>query len=85
MTLSARELMEAKEATAELLEQLGLENYVFEVEPGEGPWEVHLERPYDGDWQTVAIAVDRDRLLASRSSEAERQSLLADWRQRLDS
>ncbi|MCW8195151.1 hypothetical protein F6455_10170 [Proteobacteria bacterium 005FR1] len=83
MNLSARDLIDAKEATSELLEQLGLDAYIFEVEPNEGPWEVHVECAHSSGWQTVAIAVDRERLLASRSNEADRQALLDDWRERL--
>lgn len=83
MPLSARELIDAKEATSELLERLGLDAYIFEVEPREGPWEVHIECAHSGGWQTVVISVDRDRLLASRSNQAEHQSLLKNWRERL--
>ncbi|MGQ9427183.1 hypothetical protein ACXYTJ_16040 [Gilvimarinus sp. F26214L] len=83
MTPSARELIDAKEATAELLEQLDLRAYMFEVEAGEDAWEVHLECARDGDWQTVAMPVNRDQLLASRSDASTREALLAEWRSRL--
>lgn len=83
MPLSAHDLIEAKEATAELLEQLGLDAYIFEVEPCEGPWEVHIECAHSGGWQTIAIAVEREQLVASRSDQADRDALLKDWRERL--
>jgi len=83
MTLSASELINAKEATTILLDHLGLGNYVFEVEPGEHGWEVHVECDLDGAWQTLAIPVEREQLLASRSGGPEREALLSDWRERL--
>lgn len=83
MPLSARELIDAKEATGELLEALGLEAYIFEVEPAEGPWEVHIECAQGGGWQTVSIPVERERLLASQTSDNDRDALLREWSKRL--
>lgn len=83
MSLSARELIDAKEATADLLEHLGLDAYMFEVEPCEGPWQVHIECAHTGGWQTVTLATDRSQLLASRSDGPARQALIQDWRRRL--
>lgn len=83
MPLSARELFDAREATAELLEQLDLDAYIFEVEPCEGPWKVHIECAHTGGWQTVTLAVERDELLASRSNEHARRALFDSWCKRL--
>lgn len=69
--------------TAGLLEQLGLEAYLFEVEPRPGPWEVRVECANPDGWQSVILAVELDRLLGSRSNGADRTRLLEDWGERL--
>lgn len=84
MNLSARTLNDAREITAGLLEQLGLDAYLFEVEPRDGPWEVRIECAHTDGWQTVLLAVELERLLGCRSDGAERTRLLGDWARRLN-
>ncbi len=83
MNISTREFTQAKEATSHLLEQLGLETYVFEVEPREGPWEVHIDCALGDGWQTLTLPVDIDRLLGASSDETVRRQILKDWNERL--
>lgn len=83
MNISTRALTQAKEATAGLLEQLGLEAYLFEVEPRDGPWEVHVDCALRDGWQSLTLPVDVTRLLDTRSNEALRLQVLQDWRARL--
>lgn len=83
MNISTRRLTEAKEATAGLLEQLGLEAYLFDVEPRDGPWEVHIDCPVGGAWLSVTMAVDVARLLSSRWNAGVREEVLKEWGERL--
>jgi hypothetical protein len=83
MDISTEDLIQAKEAAAALLEDLGLTAYVFEVEPRAPLWEVRVDCAFGEGWQTVILAVDKDRLLASRRNALARTQLLADWRGRL--
>ena len=84
MNLSARSLNDAREITAGLLEQLGLDAYLFEVEPRDGPWEVRIECARPDGWQTVLLAVEIERLLGCARDGAARTRLLRDWAARLD-
>lgn len=83
MNISTRELVDAKEATADLLDELGLEAYVFEVEPRAQQWEVRVDCGYSGGWQSVTFPVDVERLCESRSNKTLRAQLLEDWGARL--
>ncbi len=83
MMLSERELTQAKETVASLLETLGLTVYLFEVEPREGHWEVRVECALDSGWQSATFAVDDALLAAARTSVPTRDALLADWRHHL--
>jgi len=83
MHLSTRQLIEAKELAAGLLEELGLEAYVFGVEPRDGRFEVHVERALADGWQTVTLWIDPDDLARLRTDERVRTVLLQNWRERL--
>ncbi len=83
MPATSTELMAAKEATAILLEQIGLEAYLFEIEPRDGRWQLKVDCAIEDGWQAVTLAVDKGLLLASRTDAAARRQLLAQWQVRL--
>ena len=87
MRWSIDNLVQAKRAVGELLEELGLAEYVFEVEPSaDAPdtWVVKVEARVDGAWKATELRVDRHALEKSsgRKSDA-RLELLEAWRARL--
>ena len=83
MNISTQQLIDAKEAAGDLIEQLGLKAYVFGIEPHAGPWEVRVECGHGGMWQSVTLMVDAARLRASRDNATERTQLLKEWGERL--
>jgi hypothetical protein len=82
MPLSAIELARAKEAVAGVLEDLGLDAYLFDLRLQDGPWELHVDCAADGGWQSLSIPVEVDQLLASRRDSTVRARLLRDWESR---
>ena len=84
MAVSTAELIEAREATAELLDALGLDAYLFEVEPGQAAlWTVKVECPVDGGWETVTLSASREALLGRDADPNLRRELAQQWRERL--
>lgn len=83
MGWSGQDLKGATEAARALLEELGLEAYLFAVEPREGDWELKLECALEEGWQTIALPVELDLLLASRTETDARARLLSSWGGRL--
>jgi hypothetical protein len=83
MSLSTRDLVEAKENIAALLDELDLEGYLFEVEPEGDDWRVRIECATAGNWCATTLRVNTVALLAAQREEDARQRLLADWRTRL--
>ncbi|MEZ5446482.1 MAG: hypothetical protein R3F45_11990 [Gammaproteobacteria bacterium] len=84
MILSSVELARIREVVNDMLERLGLQTYLFEVEPRDGPWEVRVEcATPEGAWQTVTIALDAAQLRASLHDEATREQVLARLASRL--
>jgi hypothetical protein len=81
MPLSTMELAEARQAVAELLEQAGLDAFLFEVEPREDHWELRLECAVPDGWQSLVLSVDRDSLLASRNDDEARRRLIESWQE----
>ena len=83
MPLGMVELARAREAAREVLEDLHLDGYLFEVEPSEAGWRVRIECAIPHGWETVEIEVDADTLVASRNDSALRRMLVEAWRPRL--
>lgn len=83
MPPSARDLLRAKEAAEALLDELGIDAYLFEVEPRNGPWLLKVDCAIEDGWQSTAVPFDKDDLLASRRKAGIRTSLLDSWRSKL--
>lgn len=84
MALSASHILGAREAAREVLEEVGLDNYLFTVDPREEGWELKVEHPVSEGWQTVTMPVDRELLLASRTDRSARRLLAQRWRERIE-
>ena len=83
MDLTAKNLAEAKETVGNLLEQLGLSAYLFEVEPRADQWQVRVECALDSGWQSSVLSIDDSALRACRIDRLARDQMLAEWRKRL--
>lgn len=87
MRWSIDNFVQAKELVGDVLEELGLENYRFEVEPddhGSDAWRVRVECQGQEGWKTTELHVDRAALEHSRHPKSEaRLELLEAWRARL--
>jgi hypothetical protein len=82
MTLSIVELARAREAITGLLDELGLDAYLFEVEPGDEQWELTVDCAVetDGAWESLTLPVAKEMLLASRDDASIHQRILTEWR-----
>jgi hypothetical protein len=83
VTLSMTELARAREAVQRVLEELQLDAYLFEVEPGEGHWEVKVECAAAEGWQTCRLRADREYLLRGVDDAVVHEVLLDAWREAL--
>ena len=82
-THSASEIIGAREAAAAALDEAGLDNYLFSVEPREECWQLKVEHPVREGWESVTVPIDGDLLLASRTDRDARRRLAERFRQRL--
>lgn len=69
----------ARDAVGMLLEHLGLEAYLFGVEPRNGGWEVRLEYAVETGWATRVLEIDNATLVLSLTDQAARSKLLRAW------
>jgi hypothetical protein len=83
MTVSTVDLANAREIVHELLEQLRLEAYLFEVEPRALNWKIRVDCGINGQWQSLVLEVDPGQLSASREDGAARAALLSAWSNQL--
>lgn len=79
MTVSTTELTRARAAAERLLESVGLEAYLYEVEPGDdGGWTLVLECAAGDGWQRLSWTVDGSELLRSLDDDVVRERLVED-------
>jgi hypothetical protein len=83
MTLSRSELAQARDVISRVLEELGLDAYLFEVEPREGPWEIRVECAVDDGWETCRLRANKEYLLRGTDDAAVHEVLLDNWREAL--
>jgi hypothetical protein len=82
-TLSIDQLLGARAAAELVLDDLGLRNYRFDVEPREDRFEVLVEHERDGAWHDVRFTEDAAVLLAARTDASTRRAVASRWRERL--
>lgn len=81
--ITTRDLAQAKEAVNLLLDELRLSNYLFDVEPRSGPWEVRIDCAAGGVWHSLTLTVDVAELTEVVTDPAARERLSARWRNAL--
>lgn len=83
MNLSARELAQVREVVGRVLEELGLEAYLFEIEPHEGQWDIRVECAVDDGWETCRLSADKEYLLRGTDDAVVHEVLVDNWREAL--
>lgn len=79
MTVSTTELTRAQAEAERLLESVGLEAYLYEVEPGDdGGWTLVLECATGDGWQHLSWTVGGSELLRSLDDDVVRERLVED-------
>jgi hypothetical protein len=85
MSLSIEELVTIREAVNNILEELELDAYLFEVEPENAHYEVQLEcaSAINGGWMSVSLMLPKEKLLAGFKDEEIRNQLFEYWDKKL--
>lgn len=83
MPESIAELAQVREVVQTLLDELGLDAYLFEVEPMKEKWEIKIECAVEEGWETFRLTARRDYLLRGVDESVIHEMLLDDWREAL--
>jgi hypothetical protein len=83
MTLSMNELAQAREVVSKVLDELGIDAYLFEVEPREGQWEITVECAVADGWETCRLTADKEYLLRGVDDALVHEVLSDNWREAL--
>ena len=67
-----------------LLDGLGLEAYLFELETSSAGWEMKLECVIEGGWKNISMMLDAELLDAGNVDEKGKQRLIDALDKRLD-
>lgn len=83
MSISMKELGQAREVVGRLLDELQLDAYVFEVEPREGQWEIRVDCAVTDGWESCMLSAEKEYLLRGGDDAVAHQVLLDNWREAL--
>lgn len=77
MSISANELVTAREAATVILDGLGLDAYLFELEPHDDYYELKVECACEinGGWTELTFMVPKDKVLDGFDDMAIRRQL----------
>lgn len=84
MPISTFELAHARDISAQLLDELDLDAWLFEVEPREGAWELRVECATDDGWEAVKVGVSEESLKACCNNETAHRELIQELDSRLN-
>ncbi len=81
MPLSIVELAQVRDTAADLLEELGLDAYLFQVEPEADHWRLKVDCAMNMEdaWESISLTIPKQLLLNSRQDEAARSAILSEW------
>lgn len=84
MNISTTDLARGREIAGRLLDALGIEAYLYELEPGKSVCQMRVECAVPDGWKRCTWDVSTDELLASNEDAGLRERLLKNWSDRLD-
>ena len=80
MSVSTDELARAREIVNTILDELGLDAYLFGVEPRGDSWELRVECTVEEGWETIEFTESKERLSRSVDDPETQKQLLGAWR-----
>lgn len=79
MEITSDQLQQARDTLAALLEEIGLADYVFDVEPREGQWGVNIECSAKDSWDTFQLTASAEYIVRGKDDAVLHQFLLDEW------
>jgi len=79
MQITTNQLAQARDTLETLLEEIGLANYLFDVEPREGQWGVNIECAIDDGWESFQLTVSEEYIVRGKDDAILHQFLLGEW------
>ncbi len=83
MAMTSRDLIQARLLIGDILDDLGLDAYLFEIELRDGFWELKVECAVDEGWGSYRVALDEQQLQAGFTDESARKALQEQCRKSL--
>ena len=79
MEITLDQMAQARETLSTLLEEIGLANYTFDIEPKEGQWQVNVECAIDEGWESFQLTASAEYLSRGKDDAILHQFLLDEW------
>lgn len=83
MAMTSSDFIQARLLISDILDELELDAYLFEIEPRNGHWELKVECAVDEGWGSYCVALDEKKLHAGFDGGAARSELKTQCREGL--
>ena len=85
MAMTSSDLIQARLLISDILDELALDAYLFEIEPRNSHWELKVECAVEEGWGSYRLALEERQLHAGFNGETARNTLREQCRQGLKS
>lgn len=83
MQITSNQLIQARETVTTLLDEIGLENYMFEIKPQQGRWDINLECNTDQGWECIQLSANEEYIVRGKDDAVLHQFLIDEWSEQL--
>ena len=83
MEITINDVAKAREIVSDLLDELKMEAILFEIEPLDACWELHIECAVSFGWKMIRIPVQKKELLDCQEDSNAYKNILAKLRDAL--
>ncbi len=83
MTTTSSDFIQARLLIDEILDELGIDAYLFEIEPHDGQWQLKVECAVDEGWGSFSVALDETKVYAGFNGDTARNEIKEQCRQSL--
>lgn len=83
MDTSLSQIANMREAVEKLLDELNLEAYLYDIEPGEKQWELTIECAIKDGWETIKLRANKDYFIHGSDDTIIHDLLISEWRETL--
>ena len=83
MKITTNRVEQARDAVEILLDEIGITNYLYDVEPREGQWDIYVECAINDGWGNFQLSVAEEYIVRAKDDAIIHDFLKDEWKDAL--